>query len=161
MPTQPGNQLSASRELRLLRHRQPPAPRKINLRNPLPPTLLLFVEQTVQTGGALYVAWQTASQGTRSAIATRRQLFQGEKQHLYRLRSWVVVNGEAQVLVTPVGSLDEIVGELWRGASRPLRTRWVSGRACARLSRAIEREPVRLGLIGRPEQWPHSSAAAE
>ena len=112
-------------------------------------------------GDALYIAWQIATPGVRSALATRRRLVDGERQSLYRLRSWVIVRNEAHALLTPVGTLDEIVNELWRGSARPLQTRWVKQQSCARLSREIEREPVRLGLIERPEQWPHSSAAHE
>jgi|SRR5579862_1442949 len=109
--------------------------------------------------GALYLVWQTSRAIAVGAI--QRRLEQGEQDRLYRLRSWVIVNNEAHALVTPSASVDEIVGELWRGETQPLKTRWVSRAACAHVAREIERVPVRLGLSERPEQWPHSSAAAE
>jgi hypothetical protein len=109
--------------------------------------------------GALYLVWQTSRATAVGAI--QRRLKQGERQRLYRLRSWVIVNNEAHALVTPSACLDEIVDELWQGEIQPLRTRWVPRAACADVAREIERVPVRLGLSRRPEQWPHSSAAVE
>ena len=111
---------------------------------------------------ALYVCWLLAGSGTRAANATRRRLAEGEARDLYRLRSWVIVNGEARALLSPEAPREVVMGSLWRGHVQPLKARWVPGlQACARLQREIEQLPVAMGLTRRPEQWPHSSAATD
>lgn len=81
-------------------------------------------------------------------------------KNLYRLQSWVIVNGEARALLKPESPLDEITEAIWRDGAEPLKSRWVDGmRRCAEISREIETAPVLLGLALRPEQWPFSSAA--
>lgn len=110
----------------------------------------------------LYVCWLMAGSGKREANATRRRLTEGEARDLYRLRCWVIVNGEVRALLSPVAPLDAVVGNLWRGAIQPMRASWVPGPvACARLRREIEQLPVALGLTRRPEQWHYSSAATD
>lgn len=111
-------------------------------------------------GDALYIAWRTNPADANSAGVAKNRLASGEGRHLYRLRSWVIVNGEARALLAPAAPLEQIAGALSDDAGQLLASRWVAGqRACAELAREIERSPVALGLAERPEQWPYSSAA--
>jgi len=113
------------------------------------------------TGDALYIAWKLNTADGSAAGDVKDRLAQGEGKKLYRLRSWVIVNGEARALLNPDAPLEEITAAIWDEGARPLRSRWVAGsRACAAVSREIERAPVTLGLAPRPEQWQLSSAAS-
>ncbi len=112
-----------------------------------------------QPGGALYIAWHfDSAEGSPSRVWTR--LSNGERQHLFRLRSGVVVDGEARALMQPCAALETITAAICE--TKPVATRWVATeRACAMLSREIESVPVNLGLALRPEEWPLSSASVE
>lgn len=108
----------------------------------------------------LYIAWKLETVGAASAENVQRRLAEGEGNRLYRLRSWVIVNGEARALLKPDAPLEQITESIWSDGAQPVRSRWVAGqRACARAAREIETVPVELGLASRPEQWPFSSAA--
>ena len=115
-----------------------------------------------RNGMSLYLAWKLKSEDSVSADNARALLAQGERRELYRLRSWAITQGEAQALVTPKVSLDQITGAIWIETDKPTRTRWVSSaRACAAVAREIETKPVQLGLADRPELWPFSSASGD
>src|SRR3954470_18678977 len=109
---------------------------------------------------ALYVAWKLPQQDVAAPGKVHRRLSSGQARNLYRLQSWVIAGGQVQALLSPTASLDRIATALWDPAAEPLSGRWVSGPACADLTRRIETTPVHLGLAARPEQWPWSSAAA-
>jgi hypothetical protein len=110
-------------------------------------------------GDALYFAWKIGRAGDDAAGEVREALEKGESRKLFRLRSWVVVGCEAQALVTPGASLDQITEAIWVGDSVPTASRWVRrGADCAELTRQMETAPVQEGLARRPEQWPYSSA---
>ena len=82
--------------------------------------------------------------------------------HLYRLRSWVVVNGEIRALVAPAAPVEEIAQAARHEHCETVSARWIiTERACTDLVREIETAPVNLGLASRPEEWPFSSAASE
>src|ERR1700704_90305 len=69
---------------------------------------------------------------------TRALLARGEGDHLYRLRSWVIVNGEERALLAPEVSLHRIANAIWNDADQPIQSRWVaSERACAAVAREI------------------------
>jgi hypothetical protein len=106
----------------------------------------------------LYFVWRFE----RSAARARKLLDRGEKLHLYRLRSWVAVNGEIRALVAPAATVEEIAEAARRGRCETVSAEWViSEHACTNLVREIETAPVSLGLASRPEEWPFSSAASE
>ena len=122
--------------------------------------VLATVTRKELAGDALYIAWRTNAADANSARSAKRRLAQGEGKHLYRLRSWVIVNGEGRALLAPGAPLEQIAGAVSDRADQMLSSRWIAGsRACAELARDIERMPVVLGLADRPEQWPYSSAA--
>jgi hypothetical protein len=115
-----------------------------------------------QTRHALYLAWKLDSADDECAGRACSRLTAGERRFLYRLRSWAIVNGEAQVLLAPEAPLEEIVEAILPDSGQPTSSRWVEGRrACAIAVREIETVPVRLGVAIRPEQWPFSSASME
>ena len=125
-----------------------------------------LIEKRPSLGGGLYLAWRLRDTDANSAQETKERLTRGEKQNLYRLCSWVVVDGEAQALLTPTASFEEITTAIWRKSPEPsdetLRTRWISSsQLLAELTREIEIVPVQLGLARRPEEWPFSSASHE
>jgi len=123
---------------------------------------LLHMSHNAQNGESLYLAWKLKSQDSASAHNARALLMQGEGRKLYRLRSWAITKGEAQALVTPNVSLEQITGAIWIETDKPTRTRWVSSaRACATIAREIETKPVELGLAVRAEQWRFSSASGD
>jgi len=108
------------------------------------------------------MAWKTSPAGVHSARLAKKRLALGEGRHLYRLRSWVILNGEVRVLLAPAAPLEEIAGAVSNRPEEMICSRWIAGqRACAELAREIERAPVVLGLADRPEQWPYSSAASK
>jgi hypothetical protein len=110
----------------------------------------------------LYLAWKFRAADDASAERVWNRLSLGERQHLFRLRSGVVVNGEARALVAPLAPLESIAAAIGELASEPVVSRWIGTEsACVALSREIESVPVHLGLAPRPEQWPLSSAAAD
>jgi putative DNA methylase len=97
--------------------------------------------------------------------------------HLCELRAWVVMPNHVHVLLLPGGQLWRITkaikGFTAREANRILgRTghpfwqhesfdRWVRNRQeFERTVGYIEANPVRAGLVSRPEDWPWSSAAS-
>ena len=81
---------------------------------------------------------------------------------MYRLQSWVIIDGVVRALLCPDAPLESITGAIWNEGTRPLESRWVAGRkACAETALEIEMAPVQMGLAARPEQWPYSSAAIE
>ncbi len=108
---------------------------------------------------ALYLAWKLQNDGPRAAQKIRRRLSSGETRQLYRLRSWVIVRGEVQALLSPAVSLDRIATSIWDDGSQPISSRWVPCDECAKIVRDMETAPVSMGLADRPEQWPWSSAA--
>ncbi|NDJ13440.1 MAG: hypothetical protein EBY17_19975 [Acidobacteriia bacterium] len=109
---------------------------------------------------ALYLSWRLQTDDRAAAQKTRRRLNAGETQQLYRIRSWVIVRGEVQALLSPAVSLDRIASSIWDEGSAPTSSRWVRRSECAKVVRDMEIIPVTLGLAARPEQWPWSSAAA-
>lgn len=113
-----------------------------------------------QSGELLYIAWKLNQSDAASAPSVLTRLVQGETWGLYRLRSWVIANGEARALLAPQAPLERIAEAIWGEGSQPLGSRWIAGKqACAAAAREIETIPVDLGLASRPEQWPLSSAA--
>ncbi|MCU1327039.1 MAG: hypothetical protein JWN34_2409 [Bryobacterales bacterium] len=108
---------------------------------------------------ALYLSWRLRSADITSVDQVKRRLALGETKHLYRLRSWVIVGGEVQALLSPAATLDRIATAIWGTNSQPIATRWVQSKDCAKTARDIETSPVSLGLAASPEQWPFSSAA--
>ncbi len=118
------------------------------------------VTRTKLAGDALYIAWRMNPADADSAGTAKNRLAQGEGRHLYRLRSWVIVNGEGHALLAPAASLEQIAGAVSDDAEEVVASRWIAGRReCAEVAREIELTPVALGLTDRPEQWPYSSAA--
>lgn len=115
--------------------------------------------QTSLGSDALFLAWRLQSDDQMAARKTRRRLNSGESRQLYRIRSWVIVRGEVQALLSPAVSLDRIASSIWGQNSAPTSTRWVRRSECPKLVREMETIPVTLGLAARPEQWPWSSAA--
>lgn len=114
------------------------------------------------TGESLYIAWKLNNADALAAGHARNLLAQGEGNQLYRLHSWVIVNGEARALLVPKAPLEQIAGAIWAEGDEPLRGRWIAGaRSLAATAREIETAPVQLGLATRPEQWPFSSASAD
>jgi hypothetical protein len=112
-------------------------------------------------GEWLYIAWKLETADASGAATAMTRLVDGEGRHLYRLRSWVIVKGEAHVLLAPMAPLEQIAEAIWTEGTQPLLSRWVAGeRAGAATAREIETAPVDLGLASRPEQWPLSSAAS-
>jgi hypothetical protein len=112
------------------------------------------------TGDALYIAWKLDTADAAAASRMQDRLEKGHNRKLYRLRSWVIVNGEARALLAPEAPLEEITEAIWPRDTQPLLSRWIAGRrACAETARQIEQAPVALGLARRPEQWPYSSAS--
>jgi hypothetical protein len=113
-------------------------------------------------GDALYIAWKLKDVDASTAREVQARLTGGEGRKLYRLQSWVILDGEVQALLQPASPLEEITGAIWGEGMSPLRSRWIAGtRACAEAAREIETAPVLRGLALRPEQWPYSSAALE
>lgn len=113
-------------------------------------------------GNALYVVWRLQEDGGPSAQRARKLLNRGQQQHLYRLRSWVAVNGEIRALMAPAAPVEEIAEAARKQRCETVSARWIiSERACTDLVRQIETAPVNLGLASRPEEWPFSSAASE
>jgi hypothetical protein len=111
------------------------------------------------SGDALYIAWKLKADAD-SAGDAKAKLTGGQRRKLYRLQSWVIVNGQAQALLEPAAPLDDIAHALLEDGVLPLRSRWITGeRACAAEIRKIETTPVQAGLAARPEEWPLSSAA--
>jgi len=105
---------------------------------------------------ALYISWKLDSEADAAGVV-RQVLAEGEDRRLFRLRSWMVARGEARALLVPAVSLEEIADALWKPL--PASTRWIEGATeCAAVTREIERQPVRMGLAKRPEEWPWSSA---
>ncbi len=112
------------------------------------------------TGNALYIVWRFRDAGECSTARAQKLLNHGQKLRLYRLHSWVAVNGEIRALVAPAAPVEEIAAAARRERCETVSTRWVaSERACTSLVREIETAPVQLGLASRPEEWPFSSAA--
>ena len=107
---------------------------------------------------ALYLSWRLPDD-TGAVDRLQHRLSSVRFRKLFRLRSWVIVDGHAQALLAPVASLDRIADALWESEAEPVASRWVQGLACASVAREIETTPVSLGLAIRPEQWPWSSAA--
>lgn len=117
--------------------------------------------ETVNSRNALYLVWKLNGTDNGTAGYARRRLSAGEMGHLYRLRSWVITNGEARALLAPEAPLDQIANAIQDGGDRLVSSRWVAGtRACETVKREIENVPVHLGLVDRPEKWRYSSAAA-
>ena len=116
--------------------------------------------------GGLYLAWRLNDTDADSVLATTARLAKGEQQHLYRLFSWVVTDGQAQALMAPAAPLEEITAALWNAVPSEdhgsLKARWIAGSVDrAELARKIESVPVTLGLARLPEEWPFSSAARD
>jgi hypothetical protein len=108
------------------------------------------------------MVWRYQGAGEASATRLRKLLDRGEEMQLYRLRSWVAINGEVRALMAPAVPVDEITQVVRRESCETVSTRWVRDeRACTNLVREIETAPVHLGLAARPEEWPFSSAASE
>jgi hypothetical protein len=117
--------------------------------------------QTSTSRNALYLVWKLNGSDNGTAGSTWSRLSEGQSRNLYRLRSWVITNGEARALIAPSAPLEQIAGAIWDSTPALVSSRWVAGtRACACMTREIEDVPVRLGLAGRPEEWRYSSAAA-
>lgn len=112
-----------------------------------------------QNTDALYVAWRLRTNDRATAQRIRRKLNSGETRNLFRIRSWVIVRGEVQALLSPAVSLDRIAASIWGDDTAPTSSRWVRRNECAKIVRDMETTPVTLGLAARPEQWPWSSAA--
>jgi hypothetical protein len=113
-------------------------------------------------GNALYIVWRFRGDGERSTARARKLLHRGQALHLYRLRSWVAINGEIRALVAPAAPVEEIAQAARAECCETVSARWViTQRACMDLVREIETAPVQLGLASRPEEWPFSSAANE
>ncbi len=112
-----------------------------------------------QNTDALFIAWRLQPDDRASAQRTRRKLNSGESRKLFRLRSWVIVQGEVQALLSPAVSLDRIASSIWGDNSSPTSSRWIRRNECAKIVRDMETIPVILGLAARPEQWPWSSAS--
>ena len=114
----------------------------------------------VNPGDALYMAWRFDAADGCSAGRMQDLLTRGERQKLYRLISWVVVDGEVRALLEPAAPLEQIAAVVWKGSTKQVASRWIASEsACAAVTREIEISPVALGLAMRPEQWPYSSAA--
>ncbi len=130
------------------------------MRQPALADTQIAVQSSAHTGNALYIVWRFRGTPEHSTARARKLLNQGEKLHLYRLHSWVAVNGEIRALVAPAASVEEIAAAARKERCETVSTRWIATeRACANLVREIETAPVHLGLASRPEQWPFSSAA--
>lgn len=112
-----------------------------------------------QNTDALYVSWRLQTNDRAAAQRIRRKLNSGETRRLFRIRSWVIVRGEVQALLSPAVSLDHIASSIWGDDTAPTSSRWVRRNECAKIVRDMETIPVILGLAARPEQWPWSSAA--
>lgn len=111
---------------------------------------------------ALYIVWRLCGTGGHATARARKLLHHGEELHLYRLRSWVAVNGEIRALVAPAVPVEEIAEAARVDHCETVCVRWIATeRACTDLVREIETAPVNLGLASRPEEWPFSSAASE
>jgi hypothetical protein len=110
---------------------------------------------------ALYIAWQLDDQKAGSAGVAQERLTGGQGQNLYRLQSWVIIDGVVRALLCPDAPLESIIGAIWSAGTKPLQSRWVAGqKACAEAAREIEMAPVLMGLAAGPGQWPFSSATA-
>lgn len=113
-------------------------------------------------GNALYIVWRTRGVVELATARARKLLRRGQTLQLYRLRSWVAVNGEIRALVAPAAPLREIAEAARKEHCDTVSAHWVvSERACMNLVRDIEMAPVHMGLASRPEEWPFSSAANE
>lgn len=118
--------------------------------------------QKRQSRGALYIAWKFSETDEASARRVWNRIRRCGGKRLFRLRSGVVVQGEARALVAPLAPLETIAAAVLRADSRPVISRWIGTEiACAALAREIESVPVNLGLARRPEQWLLSSAAVD
>jgi 4'-phosphopantetheinyl transferase EntD len=118
------------------------------------------VQSSDHAGNALYIVWRFRGAREHSTARARKLLNHGQKLHLYRLHSWVAVNGEIRALVAPAAPVEEIAAAARKERCETVSTRWVATeRACTNLVREIETAPVHLGLASRPEEWPFSSAA--
>jgi hypothetical protein len=114
------------------------------------------------SGDALYIAWEFENTRGNSPQKMCDLLTRGEERHLYKLRSWVVLDGVVKALVTPVAAAKEIAEAISGNRAVMIVSRRIqTERACAVVARRIETAPVSLGLAARPEQWPLSSAASE
>ncbi len=110
----------------------------------------------------MYIVWRFCGAGEPSAARAWKLLHQGQKLRLYRLHSWVAINGEIRALVAPAAPVEEIAAAARKERCETVSTRWVvTERACTSLVREIETAPVNLGLASRPEEWPFSSAASD
>jgi hypothetical protein len=118
------------------------------------------VPPNAHAGNALYIVWRFRSARELSAARARKLLNHGQKLNLFRLHSWVAINGEIRALVAPAAPVEEIAAAARKERCEAVSTRWVATeRACTNLVREIETAPVHLGLASRPEEWPFSSAA--
>lgn len=113
----------------------------------------------------------------RIATCVIETLRQGEQElRLFELHAFVVMANHVHVLLTPRGSVARILRGIKRktaaSANRMLRRagqrfwqeesfdHWCrTEREFARIKRYIEWNPVKAGLVARPEDWPWSSAS--
>lgn len=116
-------------------------------------------QMSSQPGNVLYISWKFDSRDG-SARRVSDKLAHGERLHFYRLRSWVVLDGEARVLLDPAAPLAHISQVVAQKDASAVDSRWIGDALeFAEMAREIETAPVTLGLTERPEQWPLSSAA--
>ena len=114
----------------------------------------------------------------RIAAVVADALKQGEKERkLYELGAWVVMPNHVHAVIKPFRPLPDVVR--WIKGSTARAANLILGRTGAafwqresydhlvrsseemdRISRYIERNPVRAGLARDPEDWPWSSAFA-